>query len=183
MKKAFPADHAVPISKAVRAGDFVYTSAYGPWVFDPTKLTYDDAGVLIDDGTGNKDMPFDQQVHKTFDFVKAALAIAGCTLDDVIKSECWLTDQRDFGAFNAIYKTYFKKDPPVRSIFPMRFNFCCRVEIQVTAYKPLKGSAPAKAKASRSLKGAKTTKAKPKAKKPSKGRRSASTKVKARRSR
>ena len=140
MKQAFPADHAVPISKAVRAGDFVYTSAYGPWVFDPSKLTYDAAGVLIDDGTGNKDMPLDQQVHKTFDFVKAALAVAGCTLDDVVKCECWLTDQSDFRPFNAIYKTYFKKDPPVRSIFPMRFNFCCRVEIQVTAYKPLKSA-------------------------------------------
>jgi len=57
MKQAFPADHAVPISKAVRAGDFVYTSAYGPWVFDPANLTYDAAGVLIDDGAGKKDMP------------------------------------------------------------------------------------------------------------------------------
>jgi hypothetical protein len=30
IKQAFRADHAVPISKAVRAGDFVFTSAYGP---------------------------------------------------------------------------------------------------------------------------------------------------------
>jgi len=34
-------------------------------VFDPANLTYDAAGVLIDDGAGKKDMPFDQQVHKT----------------------------------------------------------------------------------------------------------------------
>src|SRR5882724_400043 len=33
-KKAYPAHPEVPISKAVRAGDFVYTSAYGPWTFD-----------------------------------------------------------------------------------------------------------------------------------------------------
>lgn len=181
MKKAFPADHAVPISKAVRAGDFVYTSAYGPWVFNPADLTYDAAGVLIDDGSGKKDMPFDQQVHKTFDFVKAALAIAGCTLDDVVKCECWLTDQRDFGAFNAIYKTYFKKDPPVRSIFPMRFNFCCKVEIQVTAYKPLKSANPARAKAPakarKALKGSASRTARPKSGKPAKDR----TSVKARR--
>jgi 2-iminobutanoate/2-iminopropanoate deaminase len=179
MKQAFPADHAVPISKAVRAGDFVYTSAYGPWVFDPADLTYDAAGVLIDDGSGNKDMPFDQQVHKTFDFVKAALAVAGCTLDDVVKCECWLTDQSDFLPFNAIYKTYFKKDPPVRSIFPMRFNFCCKVEIQVTAYKPLKTTA--EAKAGKTVKHAKTARAK--AKKPSKGKGSAKARAKVRRSR
>ena len=137
MKQAFPADHAVPISKAIRAGDFVFTSAYGPWVFDPREVTFDEAGEIIDDGTGNKSMPFDEQVHRTIGFIKEALAVAGCTLDDVINSECWLTDPRDFVAFNAIYKTYFKADPPVRSIFPMRFMFACKVEMKVVAYKPL----------------------------------------------
>jgi enamine deaminase RidA (YjgF/YER057c/UK114 family) len=137
MKKAFPIDHAVPISKAIRAGDFVFTSAFGPWVFSPANLKYDDAGNIIDDGTDNQSMGFEQQVHRTFDFIKAALAVADCTLDDVISSECWLTDPRDFMAFNAIYKTYFKSDPPVRSIFPMRFMFSCKVEMKVVAYKPL----------------------------------------------
>ena len=41
-------------------------------------------------------------------------------LDDVVNCECWITDPRDFVAFNKIYETYFTKDPPVRSIFPMR---------------------------------------------------------------
>ena len=137
MKKAFPIDHAVPISKAIRAGDFVFTSAFGPWVFNPANLKYDGAGNIIDDGTDNQSMGFEQQVHRTFDFIKAALAVADCTLDDVVSSECWLTDPRDFMAFNAIYKTYFKSDPPVRSIFPMRFMFTCKVEMKVVAYKPL----------------------------------------------
>ena len=137
MKKAFPIDHAVPISKAIRAGDFVFTSAFGPWVFNPANLKYDDAGNIIDDGTDNQSMGFEQQVHRTFDFIKVALAVADCTLDDVVSSECWLTDPRDFMAFNAIYKTYFKSDPPVRSIFPMRFMFSCKVEMKVVAYKPL----------------------------------------------
>jgi 2-iminobutanoate/2-iminopropanoate deaminase len=139
VKQAFPVSHAVPISKAMRAGDFVFTSAYGPWTFDPTNLTFDAEGNIIDDGTGNKSMPFDQQVHLTFDFIRQALAVAGCTLDDVVNSECWLTDARDFVAFNAIYKTYFVKDPPVRSVFPMKFMFNCKVEMKVVAYKPLAG--------------------------------------------
>ena len=75
MKKAFPIDHAVPISKAIRAGDFVFTSAFGPWVFNPANLKYDDAGNIIDDGTDNQSMGFDQQVHRTFDFIKDG---AGC---------------------------------------------------------------------------------------------------------
>ena len=139
MKKAFRATHAVPISKAIRAGDFVFTSAYGPWLFDPRDLTFDAEGNMLDDGTGKKDMPFDEQVQKTFGFIKEALALADCTLDDVVKCECWITDPRDFVAFNRIYETYFTKDPPVRSIFPMRFNFMCKVEMQVVAYKPLQG--------------------------------------------
>ncbi len=48
MKRAHPAHHAVPISKTIRAGDFVYTSAYGPWIFDPADLTYDEAGNILE---------------------------------------------------------------------------------------------------------------------------------------
>ena len=138
MKIAYPIDHNVPISKAVRAGDFVFTSAFGPWLFDPKNLKYDDAGNILDDGSGLIDMPFDEQVHKTIGFVKHALDVAGCGLEDVIQNECWMTDPRDFMAFNKVYATYFTKDPPVRCIFPMRFNFCCKVEIKAIAYKPLK---------------------------------------------
>jgi 2-iminobutanoate/2-iminopropanoate deaminase len=137
MKQAFPADHPVPISKAIRAGEFVFTSAYGPWLFNPVDVTFDAAGNIIDDGTGNGLMSLEEQVHRTFDFIKDALAAADCTLDDVISCECWLTDPRDFVAFNAVYKTYFNERPPVRSIFPMRFNFNCKVEMKVIAYRPL----------------------------------------------
>ncbi|MBK8771038.1 MAG: RidA family protein [Rhizobiales bacterium] len=139
MKRAYPAHHAVPISKAMRAGDFVFTSAYGPWVFDPLDLVFDDNGVPVGDGTGNENMPFEEQVHKTFGFIQEALATEKCTLEDVVKCECWLTDARNFVPFNAIYKTYFKKDPPVRSVFPMRFMFTCKIEMQVIAHKPISG--------------------------------------------
>ena len=138
MKRAHPAHHAVPISKTVRAGDFVFTSAYGPWVFDPADIVFDKQGNPVQDGTGNENMPFDEQVHKTFGFIKDALALEKCGLEDVVKCECWLTEPKDFAAFNAIYKTYFKKDPPVRSVFPMRFMFACKVEMQVIAFKPKK---------------------------------------------
>lgn len=137
MKQAFPISHAVPISRAVRAGDFVFTSAFGPWLFDPLAVTFDADGAILDDGTSNQDMPFDEQVHRTFGFIQSALEVAGCTLDNVVNSECWLSDPRDFVAFNAIYKTYFTNDPPVRSIFPSQFMFNCKVEIKVIAYKPL----------------------------------------------
>jgi enamine deaminase RidA (YjgF/YER057c/UK114 family) len=135
-KQAFPAHAEVPISKAVRAGDFVFTSAYGPWTFDPLKVTFDPQGRIIDDGAGRPDVPFDEQVHLTFAKVREALAAAGCTLDDVVDCQVWLADARDFVRFNAIYRTYFTHDPPVRSVFPIGFMFNVKVEMKVIAYKP-----------------------------------------------
>jgi enamine deaminase RidA (YjgF/YER057c/UK114 family) len=136
-KKAFPAHPEVPISKAIRAGDFVFTSAYGPWTFDPKKVTFDAKGDVLDDGTGKRDVPFDEQVHLTFGFAREALAVAGCTFDDVVDCQCWLADARDFVRFNEIYRTYFSVDPPVRCVFPVKFMFNVKVEIKLIAYKPL----------------------------------------------
>ena len=135
-KIAYPAHPEVPISKAVRAGDFIFTSAYGPWTFDPKNVVFDQKGIPLSDGSGLEGMDFEKQVHCTFEHVKAALAFAGATLDDVVDAQCWLSDPRDFVAFNAVYKTYFKKDPPVRCVFKAEFMFCCKVEIKVTAYRP-----------------------------------------------
>jgi enamine deaminase RidA (YjgF/YER057c/UK114 family) len=136
-KTAYPAHPEVPISMAVRAGDFVFTSAYGPWTFDPADMVFDEQGNVIDDGSGLKDMPFDQQVHATFGFIRRALEVAGCGLEDVVDCQCWFTDARDFQQFNPIYKSYFPHDPPVRSVFPMRFMFACRLEMKVIAFRPL----------------------------------------------
>ena len=86
-----------------------------------------------------KNVPFDEQVRLTFGFVREALAVAGCTLDDVVDCQCWLSDARDFVRFNEIYQTYFTKDPPVRSVFPAKFMFDVKVEIKVIAYRPVVG--------------------------------------------
>jgi 2-iminobutanoate/2-iminopropanoate deaminase len=136
VKTAYPAHPEVPISKAVRAGDFVFTSAYGPWTFDPREVVFDEAGNILDDGTGKAGMPFDDQVHATFGFIKAALAVAGCDLADVVDCQVWLARACDFVRFNEIYREYFRRDPPVRSVFPQSFMFKCLLEIKVTAYKP-----------------------------------------------
>jgi len=136
-KQCFPAHPEVPISKAVRAGDFVFTSAYGPWLFDPKDVLFDSAGQIIDDGSGKADMPFADQVHATIGLVKEALAVAGCALSDVVDCQVWLANARDFVEFNSIYRQYFTKDPPVRSVFEAKFMFLCRLEMKVVAYRPL----------------------------------------------
>lgn len=136
VKQAYPAHPEVPISKAVRAGDFVFTAGYGPWTFDPTKVVFDAAGNIVDDGSGHKNVPFDEQVHLTLGFIREALAVAECTLDDVVDCQVWLADPRDFVAFNAIYRTYFINDPPVRAVLASKFMFDVKLELKAIAYKP-----------------------------------------------
>jgi enamine deaminase RidA (YjgF/YER057c/UK114 family) len=137
MLQFWPARQNVPISKAARAGDFVFTSAVGPWLFDPADVTFGPDGAILDDGTGLRGMEFEEQVERTFGFVEEALAAAGCGLPEVVETRAWLSDARDFVRFNAVYARRMRGHAPVRSVFPTAFMFCCRVEMQMIAYKPL----------------------------------------------
>ncbi len=130
-------DVPFPISRAVRAGDFVITCALGDRIFSIDETMYDEHGHVISTGAHLKDRSFADEVHGTFKAVSDALALADCTLDDVIDSQVWLNDPRDFAEFNRIYADYFKGNKPVRSVFKTEFMLEFRVEMKVTAYKPL----------------------------------------------
>jgi 2-iminobutanoate/2-iminopropanoate deaminase len=125
-----------PISRAVRAGDFVITSAFGSGIPSPEDTVYDADGLPLSTGKRRKALTFADEVHGTFKTIQDALALAGCTLDDVIDSQVWLKDPRDFHDMNRIYMTYFAKSKPVRSVFQNHFMLEFRIEIKVVAYKP-----------------------------------------------
>ena len=109
-----------PFSPAVRAGDFVYVSGQVPG---------NEKGEIITGG-------IEAQTHQVMKNLQAALALAGCTLADVCKSNCWLHDARDFGAFNRVYMSYFEGGRPARSTTEARLMVDAKVEIDVIAYKP-----------------------------------------------
>lgn len=111
---------ARPFSPAVRAGDFIYVSGQVP---------ADAQGEIVSGG-------IEAQTRQVMDNIKAALALAGATLDDVCKCTCWLDDARDFGAFNRIYMSYFPNGRPARSTTEARLMVDAKVEIDVVAYKP-----------------------------------------------
>jgi len=96
-KQCFGTSH-VPLSPAVRAGDTVYISGQVPVGSD---------GVVVKGG-------ITEQTEQVLANVKAALALAGCTMDDVVKTTVWLEDARDFGAFNAVYARHVPKNPSAR---------------------------------------------------------------------
>jgi enamine deaminase RidA (YjgF/YER057c/UK114 family) len=126
-----------PISRAVRAGDFVITCAMGDRVFTPEEALYDEHGRVVSTGTRLQALTFAEEVHATFKALQESLALAGCTLGDVIDCQVWLRDPRDFHEFNRIYAGYFETNRPVRSVFRTDFMFDFRIEMKVVAYKPL----------------------------------------------
>ena len=109
-----------PLSPAVRAGDTVYVSGQVP---------IDATGEIVQGG-------IETQTRQVFDNLRAALALADCTLDDVVKMTVWLDDARDFGAFNRIYLEQFPGNKPARSCTEARMMIDVKVEIEAIAYSP-----------------------------------------------
>lgn len=120
-KQCFGTSH-VPLSPAVRAGDFVYVSGQVP---------VDGDGVVVKGGIV-------EQTAQVLDNVAATLALAGCAMEDVVKTTVILEDARDFGAFNAVYARYFPNNPPARTTVESRLMIDIKVEIEAIAYKPLR---------------------------------------------
>ncbi len=111
----------LPFSPAVRAGDFVFCSG---------QVAMKENGEVEDGG-------IEAQTRRTFENVKKVLKLADCTLEDVVKVTVWLDDTRDFWTFNRIYMEYFGEHPPARSCVQSAMMVDCKIEIEVTAYKPL----------------------------------------------
>ncbi len=84
-----------------------------------------------------EDGGIEAQTRRTMENVKKVLALAGCTLADVVKVTVWLDDTRDFWTFNRIYLEYFGDHPPARSCVRSEMMVDCKIEIEATAYKPL----------------------------------------------
>ena len=108
------------LSKAVRAGDFVFITGQVPFK-DGEPMT-----------TGT----IEEQTRVTLDLIKETLAEADCAMSDIVKAMVWLRDKADFPGFNKIYGEYFPQDPPARSAVLSSLLVDVRVEIEAVAYKP-----------------------------------------------
>jgi len=108
------------------------------------------AGVEIDGwvyvaGQGPLDMKTGQPIRGTIEeetlltlsHVKKILEVAGCTLDDVVKSTVHLSDIEDFDRYNAAYKDFFKGVAvlPGRTTVQSVLSNAIKVEIDVVAKK------------------------------------------------
>ena len=108
------------LSKAVRAGDFIFLTGQVPMK----------DGLTITEGT------IEEQTRICIELIQETLKEAGCSLNDVVKSMVWLKDRDDFPGFNSVYGEYFSEGPPARSALVSDFLIDIKVEIECTAYKP-----------------------------------------------
>ena len=108
------------LSKAVRAGDFVFLTGQVPMK----------NGVVVTEGS------IEDQTRIVLEEIKNTLTEARCKLEDVVKSMVWLKNKEDFPGFNSIYGEYFDHDPPARSAVVSDLLVDVLVEVEVVAYKP-----------------------------------------------
>ncbi len=110
------------LSKAVRAGDFVFLTGQIPMK----------NGLVVTEGS------IEDQTRIVLDEIKNTLIEAGCELADVVKTMVWLKNRDDFPGFNEIYGEYFPHEPPARSAIVSDFLVDILVEVEVVAYNPEK---------------------------------------------
>jgi len=109
----------LPFSTAVRVGNLLFLS--GVIGNQPGTRTLADTGI-----TG--------QTRQALENIKRVLVGAGSALERAVKCTVFLTDIRDYQAMNAVYATYFPKDPPARStVAGSGLALGARVEIECIA--------------------------------------------------
>lgn len=107
-----------PYAQAVIANGLVYTSGQIP-------LTPE--GELVEGA-------IEEQTHQVFSNLKAVLAEAGSSLDQVIKATVFIKDMNEFGIVNDIYAQHFGKHTPARSTVEVaRLPKDVKIEIEVIA--------------------------------------------------
>ena len=84
-----------PYSQATKAGSLVFVSGQLP----------------IDPATGEIPAGIAAQTEQSCKNVAAIMEAAGVTMENVVKTTCFLADIADFTAFNEVYAKYFTSKP------------------------------------------------------------------------
>lgn len=107
-----------PYSQAIKIGGLLFTSG---------QIPLDASGTLVEGGV-------EEQTHQVFRNLKAVLAEAGASFEDVVKATVFLKDMNQFATVNGIYASYFGDHKPARSAVEVaRLPKDVLVEIEVIA--------------------------------------------------
>lgn len=109
-----------PYSQAIDAGPFLYVSGQIP----------------VNPATGEIPEGITAQTEQSLKNVKAILAEAGLSVDNVVKTTVFLANMGDFAAMNTVYGEVFTAPYPARSAVAVReLPKQVLVEIEVIAAK------------------------------------------------
>ena len=107
-----------PFSGAVLVGDTLYLSG----------------SLGLVDGKVPED-PADE-ARAVMDSIKSGVEAAGMTMDDIVQVQIFCSDVSHYGAFNAVYRTYFNKEYPARAFIGSgKLLFDARFEVMAIAVK------------------------------------------------
>ncbi|MGV3572905.1 MAG: Rid family hydrolase [Ramlibacter sp.] len=114
----FPNTAGFPLSRAIRAGDFLLLSG---------QIPVDEKGQVVQGDIGT-------QTHAVLQRIGETLALAGAAYSDVVRATVWLADIGDFAAFNEVYRTYFSEGFPTRSTVEAKLALGVGIEIEMQAW-------------------------------------------------
>ena len=78
-----------------------------------------------------------KQARYILDNLRSVFKAAGCDLKDVVKSQVFLTDLRDFYYFDQVWKEFFPSPPPRTTVQVSGLLVPgCRIEIDLIAVRP-----------------------------------------------
>lgn len=110
----------IPLSSAIKVGDFIYVS-----------------GMVAKDVENDKFLigDFPREVHLTLDSIERALAPYGADLSNVVKIGAYLSNPLLFNEFNGVYAERFGDNRPTRTTVAVVFAHPdVRVEMDAVAY-------------------------------------------------
>lgn len=107
-----------PYSQAVKTGNLVFCSGQIP--IDPS------TGEFVSEDVTEQT---EQVIKNLIEVLKAA----GTTLDNVVKTTCFLADMNDFAAMNDVYARFFTEKPARATVQAARLPRDAKVEIEVIA--------------------------------------------------
>ena len=107
--KRFGTMPVVPVPRAVRAGDYIFTSSVYP---------VDESGRVVGlDAAQDEVRPslMEIQARHCLESLKKVLAEAGASMDRLLKADVHLVDPADFYEFKLVWNEYFPSNPPART--------------------------------------------------------------------
>ena len=104
---------------AVTANGFVFVAGQLPIACDGTKLV---------------DAPFEKQTQQALDNIAAALMAAGSAIERLVQVRVYVTDIKQWPAFNAIYANWIGSSRPARAVVPVpELHYGFKIEIEAIA--------------------------------------------------